>query len=242
MTDGPESSPLAGSVALVTGATRGIGRASAIALASRGARVGLVARSREALAELAGELDGWALPCDVTEPDQLAEALDRLEERSGRPPDLVVASAGVFSIEPVAELTVKELRRNLTANLEASILTVRTVLPGMLERGTGTIVLVGSVAGRKAFPGNASYAASKSGLRGFHGVLLEELAGTGVRATLLEPAATDTPIWDPLEPDRSPDLPDRASMLRPEDVADCVVFVAERDPRVRIPFLAVEPG
>ncbi|MEX0935466.1 MAG: SDR family oxidoreductase [Gemmatimonadota bacterium] len=237
-----EGSPLAGQVALVTGASRGIGRATATALAACGARVGLVARDREALELLARSLDGWALPCDVTEPDELARTLHGFEEAVGRTPDLVVVSAGVFSVEPIRELTAEELHRNLAVNLEASILTVRSVLPRLLDRGRGTIVLVGSIAGRRAFPGNASYSASKFGLRGFHEVLLEELRGTGVRATLLEPAATDTSIWDPLEPDEDPDLPDRDSMLRPEAVADCIVFVAEREDRVRIPFLAVEPG
>lgn len=237
-----EGSPLAGQVALVTGASRGIGRATATALAARGARVGLVARDREALELLARSLEGWALPCDVTAPDQLARTLDAFEEAVGGTPDLVIVSAGVFSVEPIRELTAGELHRNLAVNLEASILTVRSVLPRLLDRGRGTIVLVGSISGRRAFPGNASYSASKFGLRGFHEVLLEELRGTGVRATLLEPAATDTSIWDPLEPDEDPDLPDRDSMLRPEAVADCIVFVAEREDRVRIPFLAVESG
>ena len=110
----------------------------------------------------------------------------------------------------------------------------------MLERRGGLIVNVGSVAGRKAFPGNAAYSASKFGLRGFHEVLLEEVRGTGVRATLVEPAATDTPLWDPLDPDSDPGLPDRAAMLSPDDVAEAVLFVATRPESVRIPFLSIE--
>jgi NADP-dependent 3-hydroxy acid dehydrogenase YdfG len=110
----------------------------------------------------------------------------------------------------------------------------------MLVRRGGLIVNVGSVAGRKAFPGNAAYSASKFGLRGFHEVLLEEVRGTGVRATLVEPAATDTPLWDPLDPDSDPGLPDRAAMLSPDDVAEAVLFVATRPESVRIPFLSIE--
>jgi NADP-dependent 3-hydroxy acid dehydrogenase YdfG len=112
----------------------------------------------------------------------------------------------------------------------------------MLERGSGSIVNVGSVAGRKPFPGNASYAASKFGLRGYHAVLLEELRGTGVRASLVEPAATDTGLWDPLDPDADPALPDRAAMLRPDDVAAAVLFVVTRPDGVVIPTLRVERG
>jgi NADP-dependent 3-hydroxy acid dehydrogenase YdfG len=110
----------------------------------------------------------------------------------------------------------------------------------MLERGDGLIVNVGSVAGRKAFPGNAAYSASKFGVRGFHEVLLEETRGTGVRATLLEPAATDTSLWDALDPDADPGLPNRDAMLTPDDVAEAVLFVATRPPHVRIPVLQIE--
>jgi NADP-dependent 3-hydroxy acid dehydrogenase YdfG len=114
------------------------------------------------------------------------------------------------------------------------------LLPGMLERGGGSIVNVGSVAGRKALPGNSTYAASKFGLRGYHEVLLEELRGTGVRATLVEPSATDTPLWDALDPDRHPGLPSRDRMLGVGDVAEAVLFVATRPDHVRIPLLQVE--
>jgi NADP-dependent 3-hydroxy acid dehydrogenase YdfG len=110
----------------------------------------------------------------------------------------------------------------------------------MLERGDGLFVNVGSVAGRKAFPGNGSYSASKFGLRGFHEVLLEEIRGTGVRATLLEPAPTDTPLWDEVDRKANPGLPDSSAMLDPDDVADAVLFVATRPPTVRIPLLQIE--
>jgi NADP-dependent 3-hydroxy acid dehydrogenase YdfG len=110
----------------------------------------------------------------------------------------------------------------------------------MLARGHGHLVQLGSVAGRVAYPGNGAYSASKFGLRGLHEVLLQELRGTGVRATLVEPAATDTPLWDPLDPDGRDDLPSRAAMLRPEDVARAVVFAISQPRGVQIPVLAVE--
>jgi NADP-dependent 3-hydroxy acid dehydrogenase YdfG len=98
------------------------------------------------------------------------------------------------------------------------------------------------VAGRRAFPANGAYSASKYGQRGMHEVLAEELRGSGLRATLVEPAATDTPLWDALDPDADPNLPGRDAMLRPVDVAEAVVFAVTRPPHVRIPLLQIERG
>jgi NADP-dependent 3-hydroxy acid dehydrogenase YdfG len=153
-----------------------------------------------------------------------------------------VASAGVFALEPAHALTVSELDRHLDVNLRGAMLTVGAFLPGLRAAARGTIVLVGSVGGRKGLRWNAAYAASKFGLRGYHEVLLAELKGSGVRATLLEPAATDTPIWDALDPDSNPKLPNRSEMLRPEDVAEAVLFVATRPDGVQIPYLPIERG
>jgi len=228
--------------ALVTGATSGIGRATVEALTRDGWRMGLVARDPARLRELARSVEGWELPCDVRDAEAIDGAVGRFTQLAGGVPELLVAAAGTFSLGPAAELTVEELDRHLEVNLRGAILSVRAVLPAMLAAGRGTLVLIGSVAGRKAFPGNAAYSASKFGLRGFHEVLLEELRGTGVRATLLEPAATDTPLWDPLDPDSDPGLPNRSAMLSSGDVADAVVFVAGRPPGVRIPYLPIERG
>jgi len=199
-----------------------------------------MARSREPLELLAAELGGWALVGDVSDARDLAAALSTLHQRAGREPDLVVAAAGLFHIAPIETTDPAVFERNLDVNLKGSFLLLREVLPGMKARGEGIVILVGSVAGRRAFPGNGAYSASKYGLRGLHEVLLEEVRGTGVRATLLEPGATDTPLWDPLDPDARPDLPSRADMLRAEDVAAAVVFVATRPATVQIPFLPLE--
>lgn len=232
--------PLRGCTALVTGASRGIGARVAERLAEAGAQVWLVARSAPALADLAARTGGRALVADLTDEAEVWDVLDRLQDELGGPPDLVVSAAGVFGLAPAAETSVKSLDDHLAVNLRAAFLVTRALLPAMLERGRGLIVHVGSVAGRRAFPGNAAYAASKFGLRGFHEVLLEEVRGTGVRATLLEPGATDTPLWDPLDPDSDPGLPDRSAMLSADDVADAVLFVATRPESVRIPFLPIE--
>lgn len=236
----PQTGPLEGQTALVTGASRGIGEAVARGLAKAGARVGLVARSEAALAALADTIGGWAIPADLALASEVERALDGFRQKAGADPDILVTSAGVFSMAPVEATDAAMLDLNWSLNLRASALCVQGVLPGMRARGSGTLIQVGSVAGRKAFPANGAYSASKFGLRGFHEVLVEELRGSGVRATLLEPSATDTPIWDPMNPDANPNLPPRASMLRPEEVADAVLFVATRPAGVQIPFLPIE--
>lgn len=236
MSDGPR---LVGRTALVTGASRGIGREVARMLAVDGARVWALARSADALAELAAE-DIRPVVCDLRDDTATWHALDELSERLGGPPDVVVNSSGVFGISSLAEETVSSFDAHLEVNVRAPFLVIRVLLPAMLERGSGTIVNIGSVAGRKAFSGNGAYSASKFGLRGLHEVLVEELRGTGVRATLIEPAATDTELWDPLDPDSDPDLPDRSDMLRPVDVAEAVLFAVTRPADVTIPALRVE--
>lgn len=228
-----------GGVALVTGATGGIGAAVARRLAGDGFRVYVGGRRRGRLERLAAEIGGAALPFDVTVEAELASARGVVEAGAGRL-DVLVNAAGVFDLAPVVETGSEVLSRNLGVNLTGSLNVTRAFLPGMLAAGSGLVVNVGSVAGWKAFPDNAAYSASKYGLRGFHDVLLEELRGTGVRACLLEPGAVDTALWDPLDPDSAPHLPDRAQMLRPEDVARAVGFVAGLPSTVAVPLLRIE--
>jgi NAD(P)-dependent dehydrogenase (short-subunit alcohol dehydrogenase family) len=231
---------LVGRDALVTGASRGIGRGIAECLADAGARVWCLARSRGEVEALAAEIGGEALVADLADETGTWNVLDQMVDRLGTAPEVVVNSAGVFAIASCHEETLAGFDQALAVNLRGPFLVNRFLLPGMLERGSGLLVNVGSVAGRRALKGNAAYSASKYGLRGYHEVLLEELRGTGVRATLIEPAATDTPLWDPLDPDRDPRLPNRDRMLRVEDVAEAVLFVATRPSHVRIPLLQIE--
>ncbi|HEX8360521.1 MAG TPA: SDR family oxidoreductase [Longimicrobium sp.] len=231
---------LRGKTALVTGASRGIGLAVARELALAGAWVGMVARGGDALARAAEEVGGHAMPTDVSDPSAVHTMATYVGELLGDAPDLVVNAAGTFALVPLAQTEPAEFDAQVAANLRAPFLIVRAFLPPMLQRGSGHIIQIGSVAGRVAFAGNGAYAASKFGQRGLHEVLLQEVRGTGVRATLVEPAATDTSLWDAIDPDSRPDLPDRAAMLRPEDVARVVVFAASQPRHVQLPFIAVE--
>ena len=232
------SADLDGRTIVLTGASGGIGRATARSLAHAGADLLLVARRSGPLEEVAREVGGRAAVADTAD----AAAVQRLREEVevNGPPYALVNAAGAFDLAPVAETDVEMFDRMINGNLRSPFMMIRAFLPGMLGAGVGQILTVGSVAGRVAFPGNGAYSASKFGVRGLHAVLDQELAGTGVRCTLIDPAATDTPIWDPLEPDGRDDLPPRSAMMPAEAVAEAVLFALTRPPEVHIPTLTVQ--
>jgi len=230
---------LAGRSALVIGASRGIGLAVARRLGEAGTRVAVVARGDAEIHRVAEEVGGHALPGDAASPAGAAVLARAAEAVFGGSPDILVNSAGSFMLAPIAETDPADFQRQLIVNLGAPFFMMRELLPAMLKRGSGHIVNVGSVAGRLSMPGNGAYGASKFGLRGLHQVLAEEVRGTGVRATLVEPSATDTSLWDPFDPDGRPDLPSRASMLSPDDVARAIVFAIGQPADVELSLLAI---
>lgn len=227
---------LAGRVALVTGASRGIGAAVAAALAGEGAHVIRVARSlTESSAERTQDI-----PCDLTDPSQVSRLGSRVVAQHG-PPDIVVSNAGAFLLRTLETTDAAELEVQLAVNVRAPFYVAKAFLPAMREAGRGTFVNLGSVADHVGFPENAAYAASKYGLRGLHETLLAEYQGTGVRLTLVSPGPTDTAVWDPIDPDRRAGFISRADMLRPADVAEAILFVATRPAHVLIDWLRLGP-
>jgi ribitol 2-dehydrogenase len=230
-------SGLAGQVALVTGASRGIGAAVAKALATEGAHVIRVARS---LADGAkGPFED--IRCDLTDPAQVQRLGSRVLERHGAPA-IVVSNAGSFLLRPLEATEAEELETQLAVNVRAPFAVAKAFLPAMREEGRGTFIAVGSVADHVGFPENAAYAASKYGLRGLHETLVAEYKDTGVRLTLISPGATDTAVWDPFNPDQRKGFMPRAGMLRPADVADAILFVATRPAHVHIDWLRLGPS
>lgn len=240
MAPGAMDTDLGGRHVLVTGGSRGIGRAVVDELVEAGAAVHVLCREPGEVANRVRPGGGDVWPADLTDEASVWSALDALVEKIGGAPWGVVNSAGTFEVAPLTETSVAMFDRQLAVNLRGTFLVIRSLLPRLLEQGTGHIVNVGSVAGRRAFPANGAYSAAKFGVRGLHEVLVEELRGTGVRATLVEPAATDTAIWDPMEPDSDPHLPDRSQMLRPAQVARAVTFLLTRPEGVSIPLLEIE--
>ena len=230
------TTPLADTTAVVTGASRGIGLAIARALIGAGARVALVGRSQDALREHARALGKHALvvACDVRDPAAIENATDRVARELGEAPDILVNNAGAFELASIDQTDPAMFAVTVDTNLVAPFLLVRSFLPAMRARGRGHLVTIGSMADRTVFPGNAAYAASKHGVRALHEVLRLELRGTGIRASLVSPGPVDTALWDAIDPDHRPGFTPRAHMLRPEAVADAVLFAVTQPPDVNI--------
>ena len=186
-----------GTRALVTGASRGIGRAVAHALADRGAIVGLAARSTSDLEALALELPGahHPLPCDVALPASIATATEEFAAAAGGL-DLLVANAGIAYYEPIVTQSLDKIELMTEVNWLGTVYTVKAALPFLLEGAGGHIVVMSSGAGLRGFPGAAAYSATKAAQRMFAEALRHELAGTGVSVTTVYPGEIRTSLHD----------------------------------------------
>ena len=233
------TAPLRGTTAVVTGASRGIGEAIARALAAAGARVALLARDRSRLDAVASDLAG-AVPiaCDLANATDAERGLKRVRASLGVP-HIVVNNAGAFALGAIGALPLGEMEQMLDVNLRAPYRVLHGFLPAMRELGRGHLVTVGSVADRAPIPENAVYAATKFGVRAMHEVLLAEIRGTGLRASLVSPSAVDTELWDAIAPETRPGFPRRDRMLRAEDVADAVLWAVTRPAHVNVEEIRV---
>jgi len=188
--------PLAGKIAIVTGASSGIGEATAWELARRGAQVVLAARREDKLNANATAISeaGYqaiAIPTDVTDAEQITRLIARTEELFGRV-DIVVNNAGMAWKEPYTRNSVEQIKQSITVNLTGAILLTSAVLPGMFRRRSGAIISVASVAAHIAV--DPLYSATKYGLRGFSLSLRRQLAGTGISVSLVSPGFIRTPL------------------------------------------------
>ncbi len=231
---------LAGQVALVSGASRGIGRAVALAFAREGARVALLARGRGDLELVARAIEssgGSALvePGDAAEEDTARRAVENALARFGRL-DCLVTAQGAGAFGPLEASRVQDWDAMLRANLTATYLLCRAALPAMLAAGQGTIVALVSLAAVRAIPGCAAYTASKAGVLGLVRALAAEVRGRGVRVAALSPGAVDTSFWDQI-----PSSPDRSRMLRPEAVAEAALLIAAQPPGAFVEEIVLAP-
>jgi short-subunit dehydrogenase len=221
-----------GMTAIVTGASRGIGRALARELASRGVRVGLLARGREALDEAAEKLPGEdhiALAADVGKRREVERAIERFAKRA-EGIDILAANAGIAHYGRFADTDVERAEEMVKVNVLGTIYAVHAALPHLLERRRGHIVVTSSGAGLRAFPEAAVYGATKAADRGFAEALRHELAGTGVSVTTVYPGEVATDLHAH-ERDVLPDWRSNDDELPAAQVATAIVDAIETDRR-----------
>jgi NADP-dependent 3-hydroxy acid dehydrogenase YdfG len=225
---------LEGKVALVTGASRGIGAAVARSLAAEGVRLALASRSGDDLG-----LDGAvARRCDVRRPDDLEALVAEAVERFGGI-DILVANAGVGAYGPFLDLPADQLEEMIDVNVKGTLYAVRAALPHLLESDAADIVTLASEAGRRGLPLEAVYCASKFAQVGFTRALDHELREHGVRCSNVCPGGVATDFA--MGRGRTPDMPELAGMMTPEDVAEVVLFVVTRPRNHRILETAFRP-
>ena len=224
---------LSDQISIVTGASSGLGRATALALAMSGADIALIARSAVDLAEVAREIEALGrrtliLPLDLNDETAISSAVTRTIQELG-PVDILVNAAGTDVPGPVVDLTSTDWDHVLGVNLRAPFLLAKAVFPVMAQAGRGTIVNVSSVAGKRGWANAAAYCASKFGLTGLTQSLAAEGKRHGIRACVLFPGGMDTQ-WGQWTPEarthahRAPVEPTRS--LLPGDVATLIVWIA----------------
>ncbi|MDC7788810.1 SDR family oxidoreductase [Rhodoplanes sp. TEM] len=239
-----------GHVALVTGASSGIGAATAKALAAAGARVGLAARRRDKLAAIAQEIraaggEATAIGLDVSAKDSVKAGVDSLTRTFG-PIDIVVNNAGLMPASDVAALKTDEWHEMVDVNLKGVLHVTAAVLPQMMARSTGHLVNVSSIAGRKVFKGLAVYCATKHAVAALsEGLRMELGAAHGIRVTCIQPGAVETELYerisDPGYRGQMESLKQEMEFLKAADIADAILFAVSAPPNVDMAELFVMP-
>jgi NADP-dependent 3-hydroxy acid dehydrogenase YdfG len=248
------SEELQGTVALVTGASSGIGEATALALASRGAAVALVARRRERLTALAGEIESsgrraLVINADVSEQAQAQAAVEQTVAELGRL-DTLINNAGVMLLGPAVDAPLEEWQRMLSVNVAGLLYCAHAALPHLLKaaedgpRGVADMVNVSSVAGRVARSGSGVYNLTKHGVGAFSESLRQEVTGRHVRVALIEPGAVSTELSSHNRPEIREMIGKRfghVERLEAGDIADAIVYVVTRPRHVAINEVLIRP-
>jgi 3-oxoacyl-[acyl-carrier protein] reductase len=230
---------LAGQVAVVTGAARGIGEAIARRLALMGAVVVLTARDRARLAQVQAGIEqqggmASALPCDLTDPKAVASLGEKVGQELGRC-DILVNNAGIsVQHRPLLDLPVEEWDLMMHTNLRAPYLMIRSMVPLMIAARSGHIINISSLAGKNALPQGAAYSASKWGLNGLTYSVAEELRQYNVRASVIAPGSVNTHFG-------AGSAKDRSKMIQPDDVARVVAMLVTQPPTSFVSEVLLRP-
>lgn len=226
--------PLSGQVAVVTGAGRGIGRAIALRLAEAGANIVLVARSPDQLEAVASEIramgrEALTVPADIAAETHAVRIAEATLNRFGQT-DILVNNAAAFAGGPVVSMRVEDWDTVLNTNLRGTFLVTRAILPAMIQRQQGTIIMIASTSGKRGDAGASAYAASKFGLIGFSQSLSAEVRQYNIRVTVISPSAVDTrPAGSVSKPTGG-----KGSRLCAEDIADTVLHTVLLPPRTLV--------
>jgi NADP-dependent 3-hydroxy acid dehydrogenase YdfG len=222
-------------VAIVTGASSGIGRATALALARQGANLALAARNIELLTTLAAEISSLGrevlvVPTDVTRQEQVSSMVEAVIGRWSRI-DILVSNAGQYIRAPISILNLSDLEQSMAVNFYGGVYAVQAVLPHMLAHTSGHIVFISSLDGKFALPGDAPYVAAKFALTGFSAALRQEMIGKGISVTTVLPGRVDTPMIQNLH------VPWISAKIPPQVVANGIVrAIRRRQAEVILPF------
>lgn len=225
---------LAGQIALVTGASRGIGEAITRALHSQGVKVGMLARSLAELESLAAELgpDSLPLPGDVRVAGDLKAAVASLEAEFGGL-DILVSNAGIGSFAPVDQITPADFQATVETNLYGPFFALQAAIPAFRRRGGGAVINIASLAAKNPMAGGAAYNASKFGLLGFSQAAMLDLRSENIRVMALLPGSVDSGF--------SGNPTGAAWKIQPSDVAQAVLYLLSSDPRVIPSELELRP-
>jgi NADP-dependent 3-hydroxy acid dehydrogenase YdfG len=238
---------LEGTVALITGASSGIGEATARALAAEGAKVALAARRKDRLDALASELGGLALEADVTDREQAIGAVERTVGGLGRL-DIVVNNAGVMLLGDIVDAPVEEWDRMIDLNLKGLLYVAHAALPHLLKfaqegpRNVADIVNISSVAGRRVGQGGGIYQLTKHGVGVFSEALRQEVTARHVRSSLVEPGATESELVTHVREEVRSNLnPNTYKILEASDIADAVLYIVTRPRHMAVNEILIRP-
>ncbi|QCR34369.1 3-ketoacyl-ACP reductase [Lysinibacillus sp. SGAir0095] len=236
---------LQGKVAIITGGARGIGKATAIALAKEGVNIGMIARTEAGLREVATELEGLGVKvsyamADVSSQEQVEVAATLLAKELGNA-DILINNAGIATFGSVLDMEPEEWKKIIDVNLMGTYYVTRAVLPQLLEKENGDIINISSTSGLNGAATSSAYSASKFGVIGFTESLAQEVRRNNIRVTALAPSTVATDLAHDLSLIKEND---ETKLMQPEDIAEIIVNQLKLNPRIYVKnasFIATNP-